>query len=281
MWPALPAVIGAAGQVLGGLIGHSGQSAANRANIQIAREQMSFQERMSGSAHQREVADLKAAGLNPMLSGMKGSGASTPPGASAHVESDKVQVANSASSVVRTFAELMEMQETTRKIEAEADLTRAHASITQAQVPFAAVDARSKSDMLYKEVEQLSAQVARVRIDNADVQVMNPIIQEWHRLQNEHERLGLSESRAMSQFYEQVGGYAKWIEIVKSFMPWIGVIPGARRGAGVGASSRGVGPLRGGYGSPLPQVNSRRSMDRPPVWTRRERERMPNITRPD
>lgn len=43
-----------------------------------AQKQMDFQERMSGSAHQREVSDLKAAGLNPMLS--VNSGSSTPMG---------------------------------------------------------------------------------------------------------------------------------------------------------------------------------------------------------
>lgn len=61
------------------------QAEANRQNLQIAREQMQFQERMSSTAHQREVADLRAAGLNPILSA-HGGGSSTPSGSTAHME---------------------------------------------------------------------------------------------------------------------------------------------------------------------------------------------------
>lgn len=67
--------------LIGGGMGLMGQAMANQETSASTAKQMAFQERMSNTQYQRSMADMRAAGLNPILAYKQG-GAGTPSGAS-------------------------------------------------------------------------------------------------------------------------------------------------------------------------------------------------------
>ena len=72
------------GSLLSGALGMLGTRSTNRAQEQLARQQMAFQAGQTGTEYQRAVADMRKAGLNPMLATKLG-GASSASGAMAQL----------------------------------------------------------------------------------------------------------------------------------------------------------------------------------------------------
>jgi hypothetical protein len=133
--PGVGAAMGAVGSYLGG-------QSANKANQQMAQQQMAFQSDMSGTAYQRSTKDLIAAGLNPMLAYTQG-GASTPQGATATMENVVGNATNSA-------FQSAQMAQAVRNQQAQIQLTGAQIDNTQAQTE------NTNMDTILKGLEEIN-----------------------------------------------------------------------------------------------------------------------------
>jgi len=152
-FPLLAGLAGSLGSsLIGGLLGNSAQSKANKTNIMLQRENRAWEEKMSNTSWQRGVQDMKDAGLNPMLAFSQG-GASTPNVSAATVQ-PKEALARSISSAGSNALLALQMQNT----QANTDKTKADTKYVEAQTPGATATSAAAE-------ERQQAEIARIRED--------------------------------------------------------------------------------------------------------------------
>lgn len=203
-----------------------GQSSANRANLRIAREQMAFQERMSSTAYQRAMDDMRRAGLNPMLAYSQG-GASSPGGASATMQDVLGPAVSRGAQAISSAVQSLRVKKELKLLDEEIFNVQSDSAMKQAQ----AVEARSRAALNTWGTEGPGGQVIPFKVQETLARIEQ-----------------LREQRKYTEANREI---AKLERLLMQYqLPAAKILGSSAAGyLGLGASSaRAVGSLLGGIG---------------------------------
>ena len=220
---ALGAIGSIAGSIIGGKSAKKGAQVANDTNIELARENRAWEERMAGTEVQRRIQDLKSAGLNPMLaySGQ----ASTPNVTAAKVENENARMPEVARDVTSAFqaraqrayieSQITNMNADTRKKAAETALAEFSADNMRYQSAITAASAGNvnvSTELLQKQVAKIDEEIKGLvqnrtlaQLDEKQKNALMPLLTTRAELENRGLAADLPAAEASAEMWKNLG----------------------------------------------------------------------------